>query len=149
MLADYVGGEAKYLYDDNGKHGGLGEGKHFVIAGDLNADPVDGDSHESAIRQLLNHPAINASVAPKSKGGVAFAKLQGRKNSEQKGDPATDTSDFSDRTVGNLRIDYCLPSKTLELKSQAVFWPEPDAPEADWIKATDHRMVYIDVVVPK
>lgn len=149
MLADYVGGKAQYLYDDNGKHGGLVEGENFVIAGDLNADPVDGDSHESAIGQLLNHPAINSSVAPKSKGGPAFAALQGRKNSEQKGDPATDTADFSDRTVGNLRIDYCLPSKTLEVKSQAVFWPEPDDPEADWIKATDHRMVYIDVVIPK
>ncbi len=149
MLADYVGGKAQYLYDDKGKHGGLAEGEHFVVAGDLNADPVDGDSHESAIEQLLNHPAINSSAAPKSKGGTAFAALQGRKNSEQKGDPATDTADFSDRTVGNLRIDYCLPSKTLEVKSQAVFWPEPDDPEADWVKATDHRMVYIDVVIPK
>ncbi len=149
MLADYVGGKAQYLYDDNGKRGGLEAGKHFVIAGDLNADPVDGDSHESAIKQLLDHPAINSSVAPISKGGPAFAALQGRKNSEQKGDPATDTSDFSDRTVGNLRIDYCLPSKTLDIKSQAVFWPEPDDPESDWVKATDHRMVYIDVVVPK
>ena len=58
MLADYVGGKANYLYDDNGKHGGLAEGEHFVIAGDLNADPVDGDSHESAIKQLLDHPAM-------------------------------------------------------------------------------------------
>jgi len=149
MLADYVGGEAQYLYDDNGNRGGLADGAHFVIAGDLNADPVDGDSHKSAATQLLNHPAINSSAAPTSKGGPAFAALQGRKNSEQKGDPANDTADFSDRTVGNLRIDYCLPSKTLEVKSQAVFWPEPDHPEADWVKATDHRMVYIDVVLPR
>lgn len=149
MLADYVGGKAEYLYDDNGKHGGLADGEHFVIAGDLNADPVDGASHDGAAAQLLDHPAINAAVPPKSSGGTKFAALQGRKNSEQKGDPANDTSDFTDRTVGNLRVDYCLPSKTLEVKSQAVFWPEPDDPEADWVKATDHRMVYIDVAIPK
>ena len=150
MLADYVGAksESEYLYDDAGKRGGLDPGEHFVIAGDLNADPIDGDSHGRAISQLLNHPAINAATAPKSDGGKVFAALQGRKNSAQKGDPAADTADFSDRTVGNLRIDYCLPSKTLELKSQGVFWPKPDRPEADWVKATDHRMVYIDVTVP-
>jgi endonuclease/exonuclease/phosphatase family metal-dependent hydrolase len=124
-------------------------GSHFVIAGDLNADPIDGASHKGAAAQLLNHSAIDAAAPPKSKGGSAFAALQGRKNSEQKGDPATDTSDFSDRTVGNLRVDYCLPSNTLHVKSQAVFWPEPDDPEAEWVKATDHRMVYIDVIVPK
>jgi len=149
MFADYVGGKAEYLYDDEGKQGGLADGSHFVIVGDMNADPVDGASHSGAAAQLLKHPAINADVPPESKGGTAFAALQGRKNSEQKGDPATDTSDFTDRTVGNLRVDYCLPSKTLDVKSQAVFWPEPNDPEADWVKATDHRMVYIDVVIPK
>ena len=149
MLADYVGGKAEYLYDDDGKRGGLADGSHFVIAGDLNADPIDGDSHSGAAAQLLSHPAINAAVPPKSSGGTAFAALQGHKNSEQKGDPATDTSDFGDKTVGNLRVDYCLPSKTLEVKSQSVFWPAPDDPEAEWVKATDHRMVYIDVAIPK
>ena len=149
MLADYVGGKAEYLYDDDGKRGGLADGSHFVIAGDLNADPIDGDSHSGAAAQLLSHPAINAATPPKSSGGTAFAALQGHKNSEQKGDPATDTSDFGDKTVGNLRVDYCLPSKTLEVKSQSVFWPAPDDPEAEWVKATDHRMVYIDVAIPK
>lgn len=146
LWADYVGGASDYLYDDDGKRGGLKSGERFVIAGDLNADPIDGDSHALAINQILKHPAINSLNAPQSLGGPEFAALQGQKNREQKGNPAFDTTDFSDRIVGNLRIDYCLPSKTLKLKTQAVFWPKPGSSKSDWVKATDHRMVYIDVV---
>src|SRR5699024_10790146 len=41
--ADYVTpGAGDYIYDGNGDHGGLTEGRPFVVAGDLNADPVDG-----------------------------------------------------------------------------------------------------------
>ena len=149
MFADYVGGKADYLYDDAGKKGGLADGEHFVIAGDLNADPIDGDSHDEAINQLLSHSSINAREAPKSAGGAAFAELQGGKNGDHVGDPANDTADFGDRSVGNLRIDYVLPAKSLEVKSQAIFWPHPDDLQADWVKATDHRMVYVDLVLPK
>ena len=149
MFADYVGGKADYLYDDAGKKGGLAAGEHFVIAGDLNSDPIDGDSHDKAINQLLSHANINAQVPPESAGGAAFAELQGGKNGDHVGNPANDTADFGDRSVGNLRIDYVLPSKSLEVKSQAIFWPHPDDPQADWVKATDHRMVYVDLVLPK
>lgn len=41
--SDYVTG-ADYIYDDQGRMGGLAEDALFVIAGDLNSDPNDGDS---------------------------------------------------------------------------------------------------------
>ena len=43
--ADYVSGgrRAAYIYDDEGSYGGLPRGARFVIAGDQNSDPVDGD----------------------------------------------------------------------------------------------------------
>ena len=55
--ADYVE-DASYIYDDAGVYGGLGGGARFVIAGDQNSDPLDGDSIPGAIQQLLDHRRI-------------------------------------------------------------------------------------------
>jgi hypothetical protein len=46
LWADYISRprRSSYLYDDKGRRGGLRPGSRFVIAGDLNADPYDGDS---------------------------------------------------------------------------------------------------------
>ena len=109
LWSDYVSGKAEYLYDDAGKKGGLKAGEHFVVAGDLNADPVDGDSRDGAINLLLNSEMVNAAVGPKSTGGKHWADTQGGANAKHKGDPAMDTADFNDKRVGNMRIDYvCL-----------------------------------------
>ena len=48
---------AAYVYDDEGGTAGWRRGEPFVIAGDQNADPVDGDSVDHAIDQLLQPPA--------------------------------------------------------------------------------------------
>src|SRR5690606_32022386 len=62
--ADYIGSPARsaYIYDDDGGTGGLKPGELFVIAGDQNSDPHDGDSVEGSIEALLNHPRVNTSV---------------------------------------------------------------------------------------
>ena len=66
--ADYIEPERNdYIYDDKGQRGGLPAGTHFVIAGDLNADPHDGASRNKAILQLLDHPLINAAALPRSR----------------------------------------------------------------------------------
>ena len=64
--ADYVppGARSSYIYDDDGVTGGLPAGALFVIAGDQNSDPLDGDSVEGSIQQLLDHPLVNSSVDP-------------------------------------------------------------------------------------
>jgi len=142
--ADYVSGK-DYFVDDAGMMGGLVANSLFVIAGDQNADPVDGDSNNNAARQLTEHPLVNADVIPSSKGGVFYAKKDGRANLKHKGDPAHDTGDFNDFTVGNLRIDYCLPSKNLTIIDAGVFWPLPDQPGGDLVSASDHRLVWVDV----
>ena len=43
-----------------------GRGARFVIAGDQNSDPLDGDSVAGAIQQLLDNPRVNARVTPSS-----------------------------------------------------------------------------------
>ena len=145
--ADYVEG-AGHIRDDAGRGGGLHRGAHFVIAGDLNADPVDGDSVPGAARQLTEHPLVNASVTPASAGGAAAAAAQGGANAEHRGDPHLDTADFRDRAPGNLRVDYVLPSATLEATGAGVFWPIAGEPGADLIDASDHRLVWLDIALP-
>lgn len=135
-----------YIVDDQGRQGGLPPKAQFVILGDQNADPWDGDSTDDAILQLTRHPLINDDTPPRSEGGPAAAKASPRQNSRHRGDPAHDTSNFSEGNgPGNLRVDYALPSRNLTLLANGVFWPLPGEPGAELIDATDHRLVWIDI----
>jgi len=143
--ADYISGDnSQYIYDDNGRRGGLANSQSFVIAGDMNADPVDGDSTDKAILQLLNHRRIRNPLAA-SDGAVEASKLQGKINTLHQGKPKFDTGDFSDRSPGNLRIDYVLPSRDLHIVNAGVFWPRNDQPAATLLDASDHRLVWLDI----
>ena len=145
--ADYISG-ADWIRDDAGGRGGLSDGVRFVIAGDLNADPVDGESVPGAARQLTAHSLVNSAVTPASEGGAAAAAAQGEANAGHRGDPRFDTADFNDEAPGNLRVDYVLPSAGLEITGAGVFWPAEGEPGAELIDASDHRLVWIDVAVP-
>jgi len=136
LWADYID-NAPYLVDDQGRRGGLAPGARFVIAGDLNADPLDGDSFARtvrgqpvpAIRQLLDHPRINGKVVPVAPGGLDardHPANNGDANLRHRGDPAHDTADFSDAAPGNLRVDYVLPSLNLPVLGAGIFWPADD-----------------------
>jgi hypothetical protein len=153
--ADYVtpGPRSRYIYDDDGKQGGLAPGAAFVIAGDQNADPLDGDSVPGAIQQLLDHPRVDTSVTPDSEGAVEASELQGGANLTHQSDPRFDTADFSDTAPGNLRADYVLPSRSLRTLDAGVFWPTTDDPLFRLtgvfpFPSSDHRLVWIDVRVP-
>lgn len=154
--ADYVGSPARsaYVYDDAGATGGLQPGELFVIAGDQNSDPNDGDSVEGSIEALLGHPRINTSVTPSSEGGVEASLLQGGANLSHTGNPAYDTADFNDNPApGNLRADYVLPSKALRILDAAVFWPVQADPLSRLtgtfpFPSSDHRLVWVDVRLP-
>ena len=146
LWADYIDPKrSAYIYDDAGGTGGLPDGAQFVIAGDLNADPVDGASHNKAILQLLNHPLVNASCTPVSEGAMEADKEQEGKNLEHKGDPAEDTGDFNDKYVGNMRVDYVLPSASLKVVGCGIFWPAKEQPGHELIDVSDHRLVWVDV----
>ena len=112
--SDYVtgGATADYIHDDEGESGGLPRGASFVIAGDQNADPLDGDSVDGAITPLLDNPRVRDAHVPTSEGAVEQSEFQGGVNDEHLGDPARDTADFAE-PPGNVRVDYVLPSRTL------------------------------------
>ena len=144
LWADYIDpARAGYLHDDAGGTGGLAAGARFVIKGDQNADPNDGDTLSGAARQLTQHPLINASFIPSSGangGGANFAGGAG-----QTGNKLHDTAAFS----GGLRVDYVLPSKAgFTLRTGGVFWPGPSDPLRAVVSDTDpsdHHMVWMDL----
>lgn len=149
LWADYLSTDrSDWIVDDRGVAGGLPQDASFVIMGDLNADPVDGDSYQNAIHQLLEHPRINATLVPSSQGAAAAAVAQGKANSRQSGNPAYDTADFSDSSVGNLRIDYVLPSHDLNISAGGVFWPEPNDAMHKAAQSSDHHLVWLDLSIP-
>lgn len=146
--ADYVTpGEGDYIYDDEGIRGGLRADAKFVVAGDYNSDPLDGDSVPGSIDRLLDAPRV-VDTEPRSDGAVIAAEEQGGANEDHEGDPALDTGDFSPANPGNLRVDYVLPSRPLRPVDSAVFWPTPGDPLSRLNDASDHHLVWLDVAVP-
>jgi len=148
---DYLSG-ADWMTDDAGRSGGLEPQAPFVVLGDLNADPRDGDGRLGAVVGLLAHPRVSDPGA-RSAGAVAAAAAQGGANARHRGDPARDTADWADgaRGPGNLRVDYALPSADLTVTGGGVFWPAPGAPGADLVgggrraTSSDHHLIWVDI----
>jgi hypothetical protein len=170
--ADYITpGGSGYIYDDEGMRGGLKPGELFVIAGDQNSDPLDGDSIPGSIQQLLEHPLVNTKTTPTSLGGPWASRVQNVLNTTHRSNPLYDTADFCDTPAfppcsgpGNLRADYVLPRKNLHIVDAGVFWPSLDPADADPLApfaylvdptgfgfpapTSDHRAVWVDANVP-
>ncbi|WP_460957935.1 endonuclease/exonuclease/phosphatase family protein [Parasphingorhabdus pacifica] len=143
--ADYVDPSGSdHIYDDTGRRGGLEPGAPFVIAGDQNADPLDGDSVDGAVDQIrFAHRVVDP--LPGSPGGVEAAITQGGANDEHHGSPYLDTADFGDEAPGNLRVDYVLPSLPLTPTGSGVFWPTEDNDLARLNAASDHHLTWVDL----
>ncbi len=149
---DYIADpqQSEYIYDDNGRHGGLRPRASFVVMGDLNGDPQDGQGKEG-IARLLASPRVAPVPIPESDGGQQQSSLQEGANEAHQGNPRHDTLDASDNPgPGNLRLDYVLPSKNLKSVASAVFWPKDD--EATFrlvgthpFPSSDHRLVWVDL----
>ncbi len=151
LWEDYVSltGDDCYLIDDAGVPGCLGTGRRFVIMGDQNADPVNGDSFADAILQLLNNRRVDGRFVPLSSGGAGATS------------GLAATADFG------LRADYVLPSTAgLEVVMDAcdraqpglscgIFWPRSTDPlvrltgncsaSGPGCASSDHRMVWLDL----
>jgi endonuclease/exonuclease/phosphatase family protein len=123
----------------------------FVILGDMNADPKDGEGAHGAINALLADPRVQ-DVRPSSMGAVAASRRQGGPNALHLSDPAFDTVDWDEtRTPGNMRVDYVLPSANLDISGAGVFWPAPDEDGFDLVGSdgsfgAQHRLVWVDIV---
>ena len=106
---DYLA-TGKYVVDDAGRRGPLKAGAHFVILGDLNADPARGDSLGNPIgKWLLENPRVQREPTPRSV--TVFRALE------------------PDMTaVWKMRVDYALPSVGLEVVGAGVWRGPLDTP---------------------
>ncbi len=110
----------------------------FVLLGDGNLDPADGDGRREGIGGLLAHPALQD---PAPKGS------HGRTEPGHAGDPALDTVIYDD--LGGLRLDYVLPSAGLKVEAAGVMWPAADDPLwPDLAAASHHFPVWVDISLP-
>jgi hypothetical protein len=113
-------------------------GGPFVLLGDGNLDPADGEGLREGISDLLAHPAVQD---PTPRG------THGRAEPAHAGDPALDTSLYDQ--IGGLRLDYVLPSAGLQVLGAGVLWPGPNDPlTADLTAASQHFPVWVDIALP-
>jgi endonuclease/exonuclease/phosphatase family metal-dependent hydrolase len=152
LWIDYISsdGSGDYLVDDLGTRGGVGGDAPFVILGDLNADPNDGDGRREIIEKLIRHPRVAKGPIPSSVGSLEASQKSGQANERHRGDPAYDTGDFNDKNPGNLRIDYVFPSSECRIVASGVYWPASEESPAGnrLVQASDHRLVWVDVELP-
>lgn len=107
---------------------------HFAIMANLEIDPARGEGRRDALRALLDHPALQ-DPDPRAPGGGSA------------------TADWPEPRPGDLRVDYILPARTLDVTGAGILWPEAETPLMDLdletaATASDHRLVWVDVTLP-
>lgn len=110
----------------------------FVLLGDANLDPEDGDGRPEALTALLTSSRLQD---PAPRGD------HGRTEAAHRGDPALDTA-FYPEGPGGLRVDYVLPSADLTVAGAGVLWPAKGALATVLAQASRHSPVWVDIDLP-
>lgn len=108
-----------------------GPAERFVILGDANLDPEGGQGHRAAISALLAHPLVQDPGPVDTSGAGHTARWD---------------------KVGDLRVDYVLPSADLRVLGAGVFRPAPGDPLGkllgkDGLAASRHALVWVDLAL--
>lgn len=111
----------------------------FVLLGQPNLDPADGEGRRDAIAALLGHPRLQD---PEPRG------QNPRQSPGQQGDPALDTADYGE-SIGRLRVDMILPEASLTVTAAGVLWPPDSDPFTATLQAASrHYPVWVDIALP-
>ena len=111
-------------------------GGRFVLLGDANLDPSDGEGRPGALNALLGHPKLQ-DPRPRSVAAAEAAFQEAGANRSHKGEPALDTANWRDVPgPGNLRVDYVLPSADWTVTGAGVAWPD---------EGSRHGLVWVDL----
>ncbi len=100
----------------------------FILMGNANLDPNDGDGERAAISALL-----------------ADKRLQDAKPVSESGDHVTANWE----KYGSMRVSYVLPSTDWSIAQAGVVWPNDGPLRAAAEQASRHRMVWVDVTPPQ
>ena len=98
----------------------------FVILGNANLDPLDGEGYSAAMAAFLARPILQ---------------------DPHSGQP---TANWPEDGPGDLRISYVLPATSWKVKDAGVFWPASGDPFAellgnDGLAAGVHHLVWVDI----
>ena len=111
----------------------------FVLMGQPNTDPNDGDGRHDTLQALLSSPYVKDPLPKGNSGHV---------DKGQSGDPALDTALVGKSLIG-LRLDVILPSKDITVKEAGVMWPASSDPFAATLEyASPHRPVWAKLTLP-
>ena len=111
----------------------------FVLLGDGNLDPADGDGLREGIAALAG--------PSRAAGRRARAAPMAGQSLPTAGDPALDTALYDD--LGGLRLDYVLPSAGLKVTGVGCPVAARDDPlAADLAAASRHFPVWVDLALP-
>jgi len=110
----------------------------FVVLGQPNLDPDDGEGRPQALRALLAHPNLQD---PAARG------TSNRADAGQIGDAAMDTALYTG--IGGLRVEQVVPSNDLIVMQAGVLWPPDSDPFAVTLAAASrHHPVWVDMALP-
>lgn len=126
---------ALWRYYLDGRLGAPAPTTPFIVIGDANLDPHDGDGRIEDVQALLADSRLQ-DPQPHS------AHAKGISNDAHTGDAALDTADWDDPVPGNLRVDYVLPSADLKVIDAGVSWSLASNSEGALFR---HGLVWIDI----
>ena len=110
----------------------------FVLLGQSNLDPVDGEGLPDAMQALLRLPQLQD---PEPRGQITTPEPQ------QSGDSALDTALYP--KIGGLRVEVVLPSRDLTVAAAVVMRPLPDDPFTTVLaQASRHWPFWVDLTLP-
>ncbi|MBN1422080.1 MAG: endonuclease/exonuclease/phosphatase family protein [Planctomycetes bacterium] len=113
----------------------------FVVIGDLNCDPEDGEGDGEAMRRLVEHPRI-LDFFPE---GAGSRGTNSRRNTFLAGGGVPNPP--LDLGALQLQLDYILLSRDFESPGGLVHWPDPRS-ERDALmaarRASDHFFVMVE-----
>ncbi|MBC7738084.1 MAG: endonuclease/exonuclease/phosphatase family protein, partial [Candidatus Saccharibacteria bacterium] len=111
----------------------------FVVIGQSNLDPVDGDGRHDAMAALMALPALQ-DAGPRGESGHVDPR--------HRGDPAMDTA-FYGKGVGGLRVDVILPAAGIQVTAAGVLsLPQQDPYAATLAAASRHWPVWAVLNLP-
>ncbi|WP_246162226.1 endonuclease/exonuclease/phosphatase family protein [Roseovarius faecimaris] len=111
----------------------------FVLIGNANLDPEDGDGRREAIRALLTDPRLQDPEPARPRGPLAD-------HPGHAGDPRLDTVAWPAPDPGHRRVSYVLPSAEIVVRGAGVYWPPKGDPAAELAAtASRHRLVWVDM----